>query len=152
MSADLTAAENPKPSARRARSEKDLRVGVEHALGATLQAPSLPNTKRPLSGSAGAVYGHAVIEYKRPGRLAEKGFPARQPYRSRRTGWRRPGTRLAWPWSNRRWTRRRQSCGVSPIASCGRYGGRWRSWGERMESLRWMMTLRVSGPSVGQWF
>jgi len=67
--------------ARRARSEEDLRVGVEHALGATLQALGLTATpeyeKTTLSGSADAVYGHAVIEYKRPGRLAEKGFPVR---------------------------------------------------------------------------
>ena len=67
--------------ARRARSEEDLRVGVEHALGATLKALGLAATpeyeKTTLSGSADAVYGHAVIEYKRPGRLAEKGFPAK---------------------------------------------------------------------------
>jgi len=67
--------------AKRARSEEDLRVGVEHALGATLQALGLTATpeyeKTTLSGSADAVYGHAVIEYKRPGRLAEKGFPAK---------------------------------------------------------------------------
>ena len=67
--------------ARRARSEEDLRVGVEHALGATLQALGLTATpeyeKTTLSGSADAIYGHVVIEYKRPGHLAEKGFPAR---------------------------------------------------------------------------
>ncbi|MEE8391074.1 MAG: hypothetical protein V3S14_09805 [Anaerolineae bacterium] len=66
--------------AKRARSEEDLRVGVEHALSATLQTLGLTVTpeyeKTTLSGSADAVYGHAVIEYKRPGRLTEKGFPA----------------------------------------------------------------------------
>ncbi len=67
--------------AQRARTEEDVRVGVEHALGATLQALGL--TTRPeyektvFSGSADAVYGHVTIEYKRPGRLAEKGFAAR---------------------------------------------------------------------------
>jgi len=83
MSSNPTAAENLAKAirqvARRARSEEDLRVGVEHALGATLQAlGATPEyEKTTLSGSADAVYGHAVIEYKRPGRLAEKGFPAR---------------------------------------------------------------------------
>ncbi len=65
--------------ARKSRSEEDLRVGVEQALGATLRALKLTATpeyeKTTLSGSADAVYGHVVIEYKRPGRLAEKGFP-----------------------------------------------------------------------------
>ncbi len=85
MSSDLIAAENLAQTIRqvagRAHSEEDLRVGVEHALGATLQALGLTATpeyeKTTLSGSADAVYGHAVIEYKRPGRLAEKGFPIR---------------------------------------------------------------------------
>ncbi|MBC8264297.1 MAG: SAM-dependent DNA methyltransferase [Anaerolineales bacterium] len=85
MSTNLTAAENLaraiRQVARKARTEEDLRVGVEHALAATLQALGLTATpeyeKTTLSGSADAVYGHAVIEYKRPGRLAEKGFPAR---------------------------------------------------------------------------
>jgi hypothetical protein len=67
--------------ARKAHSEEDLRVGVEQALSATLQVLGLTATpeyeKTTLSGSADAVYGHAVIEYKRPGRLAEKGFPAK---------------------------------------------------------------------------
>jgi len=85
MNSDLIAAENLAKAirqvARRAHSEEDLRVGVEHALGTTLQALGLTATpeyeKTTLSGSADAVYGHAVIEYKRPGRLAEKGFPAK---------------------------------------------------------------------------
>ena len=85
MSSNLIAAENLAQAIRQvaghAHSEEDLRVGVERALSTTLQALGL--TARPeyekttLSGSADAVYGHAVIEYKRPGRLAEKGFPAR---------------------------------------------------------------------------
>ena len=53
--------------AKRAHSEEDLRVGVEHALGATLQALGLTATpeyeKTTLSGSADAVYGHAVITH-----------------------------------------------------------------------------------------
>ncbi len=83
MTSDLAAAENLAQAirlvARKAHSEEDVRVGVEHALGATLAA--LKITAKPeyektmLSGSADAVYGHVVIEYKRPGRLAEKGFP-----------------------------------------------------------------------------
>ncbi len=85
MNADSTIAENLAQAIRlvatTAHSEEDLRVGVEHALSATLQALSL--TVMPeyetttLSGSADAVYGHVVIEYKRPGRLAEKGFPTK---------------------------------------------------------------------------
>jgi hypothetical protein len=85
MNADLTAAGNLAQAirqiARKAHSEEDLRVGVEHALGATLQALKLTATpeyeKTTLSGSADAVYGHVVIEYKRPGRLAEKDFSAK---------------------------------------------------------------------------
>jgi len=67
--------------AKKARSEEDLRVGVEKALGATLEALGLSTTaeyeKTTLSGSADAVYGHVVIEYKRPGRMAEKGYPSK---------------------------------------------------------------------------
>jgi hypothetical protein len=85
MNADLTAAESLAQAirrvARKAHSEEDLRVGIEQALSATLQALSLTATpeyeKTTLSGSADAVYGHVVIEYKRPGRLAEKDFPAK---------------------------------------------------------------------------
>ncbi|HEC33577.1 MAG TPA: hypothetical protein ENI37_02545, partial [Chloroflexi bacterium] len=81
----LMAAENlaqaVRQVARNARSEEDLRVGVEGALGATLQALGLTVApeyeKTTLSGSADAVYGQVVIEYKRPGRLSEKGFPVR---------------------------------------------------------------------------
>jgi len=85
MSSNLTAAENLAQAilqvAQRARSEEDLRVGVEQALSATRQALEL--TARPeyekttFSGSADAVYGHVTIEYKRPGRLSEKDFPAK---------------------------------------------------------------------------
>jgi len=81
----LMAAENlaqaVRQVARNARSEEDLRVGVEGALGATLQALGLTVApeyeKTTLSGSADAVCGQVVIEYKRPGRLSEKGFPVR---------------------------------------------------------------------------
>ena len=85
MSSDLTAAENLAQAirqvAQKARSEEDLRVGVERALSATLQALGLTATpqyeKTTFSGSADAVYGHVTIEYKRPDRLAEKDFPAK---------------------------------------------------------------------------
>lgn len=85
MNSNLTAAENLAQAirqvARKAHSEEDLRVGVEHALGTTLQALELTATpeyeKTTLSGSADAVYGHVTIEYKRPGRLAQKDFPAK---------------------------------------------------------------------------
>jgi len=85
MSINLIAAENLAQAirqvARKAHTEEDLRMGVEHALSATLQTLGLTATpeyeKTTLSGSADAVYGHAVIEYKRPGRLAEKGFPTK---------------------------------------------------------------------------
>jgi hypothetical protein len=83
-SSNLALAEDLAATIRRvakdAQTEEDLRVGVEHALGATLRELGLTVTaeyeKTTLSGSADAVYGHAVIEYKRPGRLAKKGFPA----------------------------------------------------------------------------
>jgi len=62
--------------AKKAHSEEDLRVGVEKALGTTLEALGLSATaeyeKTTLSGSADAVYGHVVIEYKRPGQLARQ--------------------------------------------------------------------------------
>jgi hypothetical protein len=82
---DLIATENLAQAirqvARKAHSEEDLRVGVENALSATLQVLGLTATpeyeKTTLSGSADAVYGHVVIEYKRPGRLVQKDFPAR---------------------------------------------------------------------------
>ncbi len=84
MSTELTAADNLAQTirqvAKKARSEEDLRVGVERALGATLQALGLTATpeyeKTTFSGSADAVYGHLTIEYKRPGRLAGKDLPA----------------------------------------------------------------------------
>jgi len=66
--------------ARHAHSEEDVRIGVERALGATLQTLKLTTTpeyeKTTVSGSADAVYGHVVIEYKRPGRISERGQPA----------------------------------------------------------------------------
>ncbi len=82
METELAAAESLahriRQVAAKAHSEEDLRVGVEQALGATLQAlgltPSPEYEKTMLSGAADAVYGHVVIEYKRPGRLAEKDF------------------------------------------------------------------------------
>jgi hypothetical protein len=85
MRSDLLAAENLAQAIRRvaqkAHSEEDLRIGVEQALSATFQALGLTATpqyeKTTLRGSADAVYGHAVIEYKRPGRLSEKGYPAK---------------------------------------------------------------------------
>jgi len=67
--------------ARRATSEEDVRFGVEHALSNTLESLGLRRQaeyeKTTFSGSADAVYGHVIIEYKRPGRLAETGFPAK---------------------------------------------------------------------------
>ncbi len=85
MSSNLIAAESLAQAirqvARKAHSEEDLRVGVEQALSATLQALGLTATpeyeKTTLSGSADAVYGHVTIEYKRPCRLSKKGFPTR---------------------------------------------------------------------------
>ena len=75
-----TLAEAIRSVARRAHSEEDVRVGVERALGATLQALKLTATpeyeKTTVSGSADAVYGHVVIEYKRPGRISQRGYPA----------------------------------------------------------------------------
>lgn len=64
-----------------ARSEEDVRVGVEHALSHALETIGLQRTaeyeKTTFSGSMDAVYGHVVIEYKRPGRMQEAGFPAK---------------------------------------------------------------------------
>lgn len=85
MSSNLIAAESLAQAirqvARKAHSEEDLRVGIERALSATLQALGLTAKpeyeKTTLSGSADAVYGHVTIEYKRPGRLSKKGFPTR---------------------------------------------------------------------------
>jgi hypothetical protein len=84
MNIDRAAAENLATAirqvAKKAHSEEDLRVGVEQALSATLAALGLTAVaeyeKTTFSGSADAVYGHVVIEYKRPGRLAEKDYPA----------------------------------------------------------------------------
>ena len=69
-------------SARQARSEEDFKMGVEQALAplrAELGITPSYETTYPSSvsvlggGSSDAVYGHAVIEYKKPGRL---GTPA----------------------------------------------------------------------------
>ncbi|NBD32531.1 MAG: hypothetical protein GVY17_06085, partial [Cyanobacteria bacterium] len=61
-----------------AHNEEELRVGVERALSDTLHALGLTTMpeyeKTTLSGAADAVYGHVVIEYKRPGRIASKGY------------------------------------------------------------------------------
>jgi len=66
---------------RKAQSEEDVRIGVEHALSQALESLGLNRTaeyeKTTFSGSMDAVYGHVIIEYKRPGRFAEKGFPAK---------------------------------------------------------------------------
>ncbi len=67
--------------ARNAHTEEDLRIGVEQALSTTLDALDLTLAPRyemtTLSGAADAVYGHVVIEYKRPGRLSQKGASAK---------------------------------------------------------------------------
>lgn len=170
LSSDLIVAENLAQAIRQvaghARPEEDVRVGVEHALGAMLQALGLTAVpeyeKTTLSGSADAVYGHAVIEYKRPGRLAEKGFPAKLAAQvaryladqaSRAGGQARqvealekmigigrrarlPKSPASWPQSRRRWTRRWRNCGASRTGSCRRSGDRWRSWGERLADRR----------------
>jgi|GEM_PF-952502 len=65
--------------ARRAASEEDVRFGVEHALSNTLQSLGIHRQaqyeKTTFSGgSTDAIYGHVILEYKRPGRLAETGF------------------------------------------------------------------------------
>jgi hypothetical protein len=64
--------------AQQAHNEEELRVGVERALSDTLHALGLTTMpeyeKTTLSGAADAVYGHVVIEYKRPGRIAGKGY------------------------------------------------------------------------------
>jgi len=80
LSAD-TLVQSIREVARRATSEEDVRFGVEHALSNTLESLGLRRQaeyeKTTFSGSADAVYGHVIIEYKRPGRLAETGFPAK---------------------------------------------------------------------------
>jgi len=64
--------------ARKAHSEEDVRLNVEHVLSHALEALGIQREaqyeKSLFSGSADAVYGHVLVEYKRPGRLAEKGF------------------------------------------------------------------------------
>jgi hypothetical protein len=61
-------------AANRAATEEDLRVAVEKAISGALTSLGISATpeyeKTILSGSADAVYGHVVIEYKKPGRLA----------------------------------------------------------------------------------
>jgi len=62
-------------AAQKAASEEDLKIAVESALEkalATLGVQSTPEYEKTiLSGSADAVYGHVVIEYERPGKLAK---------------------------------------------------------------------------------
>ena len=80
MTSDLAAAENLAQAirlvAQKAHSEEDVRMGVEQALGATLTALKITATpeyeKTLLSGSADAVYGHVVIEYEKPGKIAKE--------------------------------------------------------------------------------
>jgi len=64
--------------ARKAQSEEDVRLNVERVLGNALETLGIQREaqyeKSLFSGSADAVYGHVLVEYKRPGRLAEKGF------------------------------------------------------------------------------
>lgn len=70
-------AETIREVAKKAHTEEDLRVGVEQALATALDVLGLAVTpkyeKTTLSGAADAVYGHVVVEYKRPGRLAQRG-------------------------------------------------------------------------------
>lgn len=66
--------------AQRADSEEDLRIGVEKALDPVLKALDIttePRYERATStafygGSTDSVYGHLIIEYKRPGKLSTK--------------------------------------------------------------------------------
>jgi hypothetical protein len=83
MNSNFIAAENLaqaiRQAAHKAHSEEDLRVGVEQALSATLQALGLTATpeyeKTTLSGSADAVYGHVVIELQAAGPPGREGLP-----------------------------------------------------------------------------
>ena len=63
-------------AAQKARSEEDLKIAVEQALEkalTTLGIESAPEYEKTiLRGSADAVYGHVVIEYERPGKLAKE--------------------------------------------------------------------------------
>jgi len=100
-----TLAQAIRRSAEDARSEEDLRVGVEGALSAIRQLLGLTATpeyeKTTLSGSADAVYGHVVIEYKRPGRLAEKDFPRRLAAAARFPSWPCGGSRIVGAYGRR---------------------------------------------------
>ena len=62
-------------AAQKAASEEDLKIAVESALEKALIALNIQSTpeyeKTILRGSADAVYGHVVIEYERPGKLAK---------------------------------------------------------------------------------
>ncbi len=62
-------------AAQKAQSEEDLKIAVESALERALTAlgiESMPEYEKTiLRGSADAVYGHVVIEYERPGKLAK---------------------------------------------------------------------------------
>lgn len=61
-------------AAQTAQSEEDLRIAVETALGKALSELGIESSpqyeKTILRGSADAVYGHAIIEYERPGKLS----------------------------------------------------------------------------------
>jgi len=63
-------------AAQAAASEEDLKIAVERALEKALTALGIQSTpeyeKTILSGSADAVYGHVVIEYEKPGKLARE--------------------------------------------------------------------------------
>ena len=84
-----------------ASTEEDLRIGVEQALAPVRQVLGItpryertyPATVSVLGGgSSDAVYGHAVIEYKKPGVLSRKGGPEEAIWgRKDRTGKRRGG-------------------------------------------------------------
>jgi len=60
--------------AERARTEEDLRIGVEGSLRPILQELGIQHEpeyeKTILKGSADAVYGNVIIEYERPGKLS----------------------------------------------------------------------------------
>lgn len=63
--------------AKKALSEEDLRFGVEQILSNYLSSLGIKRTARYerstfSGGSADSVYGHVVIEYKKPGKLSEK--------------------------------------------------------------------------------
>lgn len=62
-------------AAQKSASEEDLKIAIERALEKALTKLGVQSSpeyeKTILSGSADAVYGHVIIEYERPGRLAK---------------------------------------------------------------------------------